>query len=162
MTKEVHNITVTVFEKIEEKIENHKDIFHFLLPIEFEKQKLDIHVESIEGLNQKPIFIIRLKTMKNSHNRLLLDSIFSQLNETEKKQIGNQFLSRLNEEGYFFIRLDKKCLLQKKFLLTDSGDCYHFKIKIASFPAKWDAFVKTTESLLTKYHCLKKDVKIKK
>lgn len=157
MTKEVHNITVTVFEKNEEKIENHKDLFHFLLPIDFETQKVDMSIESIEGLNQKPIYIIRLKTRKNSHNQQLLDMVFSQLNETDKKQIGDQYLSRLNQEGYFFIRLDKENLSQKKFVLTDNGDCFHFKIKIASFPAKWDAFVKTTESLLIKYHCMKND-----
>jgi RNA binding exosome subunit len=159
MTKEVHNITVTVFEKNEEKIERHKEIFHFLLPVDFEKQKVDVSVESIEGLNHELIYIIRLKTMKNSHNGLLLDMIFSQLSELDRKQLSDQYLSRLNQEGFFFIRLDKEDLLQKKFVLTDSGDCYHFKIKIASFPAKWDAFVKSTESLLIKYHCMKNKTK---
>ena len=155
MTKEVHNVTVTVFEKNEDEIKNHNEIFHFLLPVDFEKQKVDLSVESIEGLQQKQIYIIRLRTMKNSHNRLLLDNLFSQLSEIDKKRIGTQYLTRLSQEGYFFIRLDKESLMQKKFVLTESGDCYHFKIKIASYPAKWDAFVKATENLLIKYHCLK-------
>ena len=111
MAKEVHNITVTVFEKNEEKIQDHKDVFHFLLPVDFEKQKVDISIESVEGLNQKSIYIIRLKTRKNSHNRLLLDNVFSQLSEMDKKQISNQYLTRLNLEGYFISSTNSEYLL---------------------------------------------------
>ena len=157
MVKHIHNITITIFEKNNEKIDDHKDILKFLLPVDFEKEHVDLSIESAEGFGQEMIQIIRLKTDKKRHNVLLLDNIFSHLSEEDKKLIGDQYLSRLNEEGYFFIRLDKSQLMKKKFILIESGNCYHFKIKIAGFPARWEEFEKSTKSLLINYNCLKKD-----
>jgi RNA binding exosome subunit len=154
MPKLIHNIVVTVFEKSEEKIENHKKIFQYLLPIDFKREKVKISIESVEGFNQHTIYIIQLRTKKSNHNTSLVNLVFSNMNEKDKKQIGKQYLTRLNQEGYFFIRLKKDKLLKKEFELTDSGNCYHFKIKLAGFPAKWNEFVKTAELLLSKYDCL--------
>lgn len=154
MPKLIHNIVVTVFEKSKEKIENHEKIFQFLLPVDFRKENVDVSIESVEGFNQQIIYILRLKTEKSSHNKCLVNMLFSNLSEKDRKRIGKQYLTRLSSEGYFFIRLKKDKLLHQKFELTDGGDCYHIKIKLAGFPAKWDEFVKTAELLLSKYDCL--------
>lgn len=153
MSKLVHNITVTVFEKDKDKIKDHKKIFQYLLPIDFKKEKIDVSVEAAEGFGQKTIYILRLKTEKSRHNKKLLNTIFSKLNVKDKKRIGKQNLTRINQEGYFFIRLKKPEMLEKKLILTESGDCYHFKIKLAGFPAKWEQFVIAARSLLKKYDC---------
>lgn len=157
MPKLVHNILVTVFEKNENKIQEHKEIFHKLLPVNFEKENVSVSIEAAEGFHQKSIYILRLKTDKKRHNTTLLDVLFSHLNDSDKKRIADQYLSRLNQEGYFFIRLDKQSLQKNEFVLTESGDCYHFKIKLASFPARWEGFVQTAQVLLTKYDCMKID-----
>jgi len=158
MAKLVHNIVVTVFEKDGDKINEHKHIFQKLLPVDFEKENVSVSVESAEGFHQKTIYILRLKTEKKRHNHLLLETIFSNLSDSDRKRIADQYLTRLNREGYFFIRLHKKLLAENKFVLTEGGNCYHFKIKLASFPAKWEGFVKSAQSLLIKYDCMEEKV----
>lgn len=153
MPKLVHNITVTVFEKNKDKIEEHKKIFQYLLPIDFKKEKIDVSVETAEGFNQKTIYILQLNTEKSRHNKKVLNTLFSKMDVEDKKRIGEQYLTRINQEGYFFIRLKKPEMLEKKLILTESGDCYHFKIKLAGFPAKWEKFVIAAKSLLNKYGC---------
>jgi len=157
MNKLIHNITVTVFEKNENNLSVHSDIFEYLLPVNFEKEHIEFSIESVEGLQQKPIFILKLKTNKKKHNTLILDKLFSNLDKKAKKSIGSELYSRLNQEGYFFIRLKKSELIQKKFQLTNSGDCYHFKIKLAGFPSNWEQFVNSGKLLLNRYKCLDKE-----
>mgnify|MGYP006301609583 FL=1 len=153
MTKIIHNILVTVFEKNKENLEECKKAFTSILPLDFKKEKIDISIESVEGFHQKTIYILRLKTEKSRHNKKLIHNLFLKLNETDKKRIGNQYLTRLNDEGYFFIRLNKNHMMKNKFLLTEGGDCFHVKIKLAGFPANWDNFVIAAKSLLNKYNC---------
>lgn len=153
MRKLIHNITVTVFEQDEETIENHKQIFQDLLPVDFKKEKVNSSIETVEGFNHKTIYILRLKTEKKRHNETLLNTIFTNLSEKDKKRISEQMLTRINHEGYFFIRLKKDKMLANKFELTEGGDCYHFKIKLAGFPAKWQNFVKSAKSILIKNKC---------
>ncbi len=157
MAKLVHNITITIFEKDTEKISNHKQTLQYLLPVDFIKEKVDFSIETVEGFSRKPIHILRLKTQKSRHNKLILNSLFSNLQPADKKLIGEQYLTRINDLGFFFIRLEKKDILEHKFLLTDGGNCYHFKIKLAGFPANWDQFIITARSLLINYNCLDKD-----
>lgn len=153
MPKLIHNISVTVFEKNKDNITQCKEAFTYLLPLDFEKEKIHVSLESVEGFQQKTISILRLKTTKKRHNELLMQTLFSKLNDIDKKRIGKQYLTRLNQDGYFFIRLKKKQFLKNNFVLTDSGDCFHIKIKLAGFPAKWENFVNTAKSLLNKYNC---------
>jgi RNA binding exosome subunit len=157
MAKLVHNITITIFEKDIEKIPDHKQTLQYVLPVDFVKEKVDFSIETVEGFSQKPIHILRLKTEKSRHNKQILNSLFSNLQSADKKLIGKQYLTRINDVGFFFIRIKKKDILKHKFLLTESGDCYHFKIKLAGFPANWDQFVNAARSLLIKYNCLDKD-----
>jgi len=153
MAKLIHNISVTVFEKNKDNIKQCKEAFTYLLPLDFEKEKIHVSLESVEGLQQKTISILQVKTTKKRHNELLMQTLFSKLNDIDKKRIGKQYLTRLNQDGHFFIRLKKKQFLKNNFVLTDSGDCFHIKIKLAGFPAKWDKFVNAAKSLLNKYNC---------
>ncbi|MBS3802132.1 MAG: hypothetical protein KGY65_05210 [Candidatus Thermoplasmatota archaeon] len=153
MAKLIHNILVTVFEKNKENIEECKEAFSNILPLDFKKEKIDVSIESVEGFHQKTIYILRLKTNKSNHNKKLIHILFSNLNEIDRKRIGKQYLTRLNQEGYFFIRLDKNYLMKNEFVLTEGGDCFHIKIKLAGFPAKWENFVIAAKSILNKYKC---------
>jgi RNA binding exosome subunit len=148
----VHNIIVTVFEKDKDNLSKCKESFKNILPLDLKKEKIAISVESVEGFQQKTIYIIQLKTTKKRHNDQLLHTLFSKLGETDRKRIKKQYLSRLNQEGYFFIRLKKKKFLENKFVLTDSGDCFHIKIKLAGFPANWENFVIAAKSVLNNYN----------
>ncbi len=151
--KQVHHIIVSVFEKNPRNLDLIYERLHDLLPVDFEKEKIEIKHEEVEGLTGDIIHILKLETHKSRHNRLVLSNIFNNLSMEEKKLIMEQRASRLNNEGYFFIRLDKPSLMEKRYVLTDSGNCFHFKIKLAAYPANPKQFMITLEKLLNDVGC---------
>jgi RNA binding exosome subunit len=152
MIKNIHNINVNVFEKDIKKINDITNIFHNLLPIDFKKEKMNISNEKLEGFEYKTIYSLTLTTKTNKHNQLLIETIFSNLSKKDLKIIQLQKETRLNDEGYFYIRLDKSELLNNnKYLLTDSGNCFHIKIKLAAYPANKENFYKTLEEIFKTY-----------
>ena len=151
MKKNIHSITLNVFEKKEETIEEIRNIYHSFLPIDFQKENVQIREEKLEGLNKNIIHSLTLETTRKRHNNLLFDTLFHHISTQDIELILKQIESRLNAEGHLFIRLEKKALLQKQFFLTDGGDCFHIKIKIAGYPAKREIFIETVKSLLEPY-----------
>ena len=157
MQKRILSITLNVFEKDKNNLERIFDVYHDLLPLDFQKEKIVIKTDNLEGFNNKIIYSISLETTKNNHNTLLLDSLLRRLEKSDIQKIYNQINSRLNDDGYFYIRVDKNSLLHRIVKLTDDGDCFHIKIKIAAYPAKRQKFIESIQSLLNEY--IKKDKK---
>ena len=152
--KLIHHAIVTIFEKKPENIDIIYNTLHELIPVDFEKEKINISHEKTVGITGDIIHIIKLKTTKNRYNTMLISSIFNNISIEDKKLIMNQRASRLNREGYFFLRLDKDSLLfQRKFIITDSGNCFHFKIKLVAYPANPEQFMNTLEKLLIDMGC---------
>jgi RNA binding exosome subunit len=150
MVKLVHNIEISVFEKEEQILNSIYKTFNKILPIDFNKEKIEIKKTKAEGFNQEIIHIISLKIRKYNHSLLLLQNIFKKLDKKDIEKIYEQRDSRLDRNGNFFIRLDKKSLLNNIHQLTESGDCFHFKIKIAAFPSNRENSIKSLEELLEK------------
>jgi len=134
MKKILHNISIRVFEKKSENIEDIKKVFKQILPIDFKKEKIIIKKETVEGLNQKTINIIHIKTSKKRHNKMILDNIFNNLDDKDKNKLYQEKNKRIDQKGNFYIRLDKKQLIKNIYKITDGGDCFHFTIKIAAYP----------------------------
>jgi len=155
MKQLVHNITISVFEKKIERLKDIETIYKKLLPIDFNKEKISIKHEKIEGLQNQVINVLSLITLKQRHNWLVLENLFKNLNSDDKKTIQQQFESRLDDEGHFYIRIDKTELYEGQYVLTNSGNCFHFKIKIAAFPAKRIYFIKSLIELLEEVGCPK-------
>lgn len=151
MVKTIHNITVSVFEKDPGKIKRIKSSLKKILPLDFQSEKININHEKAEGFNQKIIHIFSLKLTKNNHIKKLLTTVFHNLSKSDKRKLINQKESRLDKDGYFYIRLDKQLLLNDTFVLTEKGDCFHFKIKLASFPASRSGFLKSLDTLFSTY-----------
>ena len=147
MKQLLHNITITVFEKDTSKIEGIYKTFNELLPIDFSKEKINVKHEKTTGFNEKTIHILSLKTIKPRHNYLLIKNILKKMNNKDLKKIYNERENRLDQEGHFYMRLDKKSLLEKKYVLTEKGDCFHFKIKIAAFPNNRTNLLKSIEKI---------------
>jgi len=82
-------------------------------------------------------------------SRQKINEIIHELSNRINKQLNNQIESRLNDEGYFFIRLNKQLLLDNTYVLTDKGNCFHIKIKIAGYPAKRSTFLESIKILLS-------------
>ncbi|MFW6149185.1 MAG: RNA-binding domain-containing protein [Atribacterota bacterium] len=148
MKKLVHNISVRVLEKDSTKIDNTKNGFNKVLPIDFEKENININHERAEGFNQKTIHILSMQTSKRRHNRLLLNTIFSKISEKDKKRVNQERETRVDTEGNFYLRLDKKSLLNKKYKITEGGDCFHLTVKLAAYPMNKGNILQSLEQLL--------------
>lgn len=129
----VNNISVRVFCREVKDRELIVNRLKLLLPFDLEKEKVKIEERSAEGFEDRQIKIFSVELNRERHTNAFINNLIENLGE-EKKTLLEQLESRLDNELNFFIRLDKEMLLKGRFVLTDSGNCYHIRINIASFP----------------------------
>jgi len=146
-----HNIHITVFCKPEEDIELIAKKLLVLVPFDIKEQKIEIKKTNATGFNEKKITILEIYLEKEYHTNLFLKNLAKNLADEQKSLIKKQADSRLDDElNFFFLRLDKiKLINENKLWLTDKGDCYHIRIKIAAFPHKREVALKTIEKIFT-------------
>lgn len=137
--KIAHNIKLSVFAHEEEDAEKIERVFLSLLSFEPNKEKLDIRRITATGFRERKIMILEIILKKDRHIKKFLDILKEKISSEQKKLILKQAESRLDDALDFFIRLDKQRLLNNKFWVTDSGDCFHIKISVAAYPAKREA-----------------------
>lgn len=135
--KLLHNAKLSVFCKPEDNYESTKNAFVSLAGINLKKEKIKINEFKTKGFNERIIQSIELTLNRNRHVRLFMDHLKSLLNDTQKKTLVSQIPSRLDNELFFFIRLDKKSWATKRrLILTDSGSCFHIRLSVAAFPKR--------------------------
>ena len=98
------------------------------------------------SLKSPIITILELLVEKERHTKAFLEHFIADLSSDQKSVLLSQE-NRLDDECHFFIRLDKKSLLDGKLVITDSGDCFHIKMSIAAFPKKKEQARKVIEEL---------------
>ena len=150
MNKLIHSIQIHVLEKDEDNLQRIYDVFTHIFPIDYDKENILIKNDKLEGLQHTIIHSLTLITTKERHNKILAKMIFSNIDNEMKSLLLNQIESRLDGEGNFYIRFDKHSLFDKHFQLTDSGDCFHIKIKVAGFPAKKPYFIQSIQQIINK------------
>ena len=153
MKRLVHSIETRVFEEDASCISDICDSFSGLLPIDFDKEKIVVQHKQAVGFGQNIIHILSMNIHKYRHIWLLIQNIFQNLSRRDVKKICEQRDLRLDDHGHFFIRLDKKLLLDGVYKLTEQGNCFHFKIKMAAFPSTRENAMKSLEELLGKLGC---------
>lgn len=146
--KVAHNITVSVFVKEGEEIGQIRQSFLQMISLDLEKEKLKLKQTTAKGAENNKIEIIEIKLEKERHVNSFLDDLFSKFNDEQKELLTKQLDSRVDDECHFFIRLDKKRLLNKEYWVTDSGDCFHIKISIAAYPAKKENAIEAVKGLI--------------
>ena len=133
--KLANNVNLRVFCKGDEDKKVIVDKLKALLPFDLEKEKIQINSKTAEGFTNIPMEILSVTIVKERHVKVFLKLLAEKLGD-EKKTLLEQATTRLDDDLNFFIRLDKDMPLKDKFVLTDSGKCYHIKINIAAFPKK--------------------------
>ncbi len=118
-----------------------------LLPFDAEKERIRIEEQTAEGFDEKRIKILSVTLTKDRHLNAFISNLLKILGD-EKKTLLEQIDSRLDNELNFFIRLDKEMLLKDKFVLTDSGNCYHVRISVAAFPKRREKAIAMLKGLL--------------
>ena len=151
MEKLIHSIQINVFEKKEENLESVKSSFSIILPIDYKKEKIEINYEKLEGFRENIIHSFTLIAKKQRHIKIFIENLFTNLHKKDIEKLKNEIDSRLNDEGFFYIRLDKQSFLKNRIILTDSGDCFHFKIKLAAYPAKRSIFIDSIKKIIEMY-----------
>ena len=133
--KYANNIHIRVFCK---KDEDEKKIIEGILNIlsfseeELVKEKLEIKKSEAKGFDEK-IKIFEFVAEKDRHTKKIIKHINEKLTKEDKQRLCEQE-NRLDDNLDFYIRLSKPLILENLYELTDSGECYHIKINIASFP----------------------------
>ena len=146
--KLANNINVRVFYKEEEDKPLIIKKLKSLLPFDLEKEKIALEERTAEGFADRKITVIKVALEKNKHVNAFIENLVSKLGD-EKKTLLEQLDSRLDNDLNFFIRLSKEMLLKDKFVVTDSGNCYHIRINIASFPKKKEKVIEVLKELFS-------------
>jgi RNA binding exosome subunit len=141
-----NSIKISVFSKPEEDFEKMKDSLLNFFPFNLKEEKIPIKEIVAKGFDDKKIRILEVLLKKATHTNALIkkfQEIFSQ--EQKNKLLEEE--NRIDDNCDFYFRLNKKDFLEEKYELTDSGDCFHIKINVASFPKKKEAARKVLEKI---------------
>ncbi len=146
--KLAHNIEMRVFCKENDDealiIKKIKELF----PFDFKKEKIEFKSKTSYGFEDNKIKVMTVFIKKQRHTTVVLKNLMKNLSKSQKELLLRQLESRLDEKLHFYIRLDKDKLLNGKYFITDSGNCFHFKICIAAYPHKRESAFKIVERML--------------
>ena len=145
--KIAHNLVFSVFEKEEDNRDSVERVFHSFLPLDFEKEKIMIIRKEASTVESGDITIVELVLSKERHIRVFINALRSRLSNEQKTLLLRQARSRLDSQFNFYMRLDKKSLLEGVSMITDEGNCFHLKINLALFPKGMDAAKKLLEEI---------------
>lgn len=144
--KYLNNVKITTFVKSTDDMAINKMVFETLVPLDFEKEKIAINDIKAEGMVDNNFHILELILTKSSHCKAFLKHLKE--NFTQMNTLLEQIESRIDEECFFFMRLDKTSLFEGKYVLTEGGDCFHFKMNVACFPKNRENALKVIEQML--------------
>lgn len=148
--KYAHLVKVNVFcyEKNNEDSNLILDKFLQLLPFNLKEGKIELKKTNVEGFKDKKITIYEVILTKEKHINKFLTNLSKNIGEEHKKLILGQSESRVDDKLNFYLRFDKdEYLRNNKLKLTDSGNCFHIKISIATFPKRRENALEIIKSI---------------
>ncbi len=145
----VHRAEVKVFVKQEDSYDSVKKALLSLFPFDLQQEKVNVLDESASGLDGNLIKILSVSLLKERQITRFLAALKQHLGTEQTRVLLEQKESRLDEHLFFFLRLEKASLLDSKYALTDSGNCFHIRMNIAAFPAKRASALETVKQLFS-------------
>jgi len=138
MSKYFHKACIRVFAKEGENYDKIKETLISFFPFSLEEEKIKIEQHTAEGFRDREIRTYEICIEKKRHLNLFFEHLINKIG-SQKEILLKQKESRLDEDQKFYIRFDKNKLIEKgEYKLTDSGNCFHLTLSIASFPAKME------------------------
>lgn len=128
--KYAHFVEMRVFCKENEDENAIRAKINELFP--FEKKNIESKIAF--GFEEKKIIILTVHLKKDSQINKFLKEFMTKISTEDRNTLLRQLESRLDNSLHFFIRLEKDDLMTGFYTLTDSGNCFHFKISIATYP----------------------------
>ena len=146
----VHRVTLTALAKPEEDVAGIRDAFRALIPFNLEEAKVQFKEEKAEGFDDRIIKIFTVILTKESYTNDFLQFLLDNLSDEQKNLLVSQAESRLDENFDFFIRVDKDAWLkERKMRFTDSGNCFHMKFSLATYPKRRDSALELIQKLFS-------------
>jgi len=142
-----HRATITAFGKPEEDVEAIKEGIIALVPFNLEEAKVKLEIQNTEGF-ERQIKIFTIILTKESHTNDFLQFLLDKLSKEQKEMLAAQAETRLDAEFDFFMRFEKDAWIKdRELLLTDTGNCYHIKLSLATFPKKKENALQLVERI---------------
>jgi RNA-binding protein len=122
------------------------------------KEKCELEIEEIKSKNALKgsdakivdgidITKIQFVINKDKHINYFFQKLKEELGKKQCELIISQE-NRIDDNCNLFIRIDKTELIEKnKFVLTESGNCFHIKIKLACYPNKKETALKVVKEI---------------
>jgi RNA binding exosome subunit len=136
--RQVNTVHLRVFCSPEDDKEEIKRAFLSLMGYDLsdlDNEKIVLKQTIAKGFNQKTIIIFEAALEKERHCSKFIKHLNENLSAADKQQLLDQE-NRLDDNMNFFIRLGKDELLDEKYALTDSGNCFHITLNICTHPRK--------------------------
>ena len=144
-----HSVTVRVFCGQEENENEVVNGLKLLFPLDLEKEKIAIKKQNALGFSDRKIAIFEVVLTKNRHVKAFLDNLLPKISGTDRQMLLRQLDSRIDDDANFFVRLEKETLAKRnELLVTDGGNCYHVRIKMAAYPSNKESAMKEMMKLL--------------
>ena len=147
--KIAHSASIRVFCGKGENEEELTNGLKWLVALDLEKEKVRINRQTALGFGDRKIVVLEVSLAKDRQVKAFLDNLIQRLPETQKQLLMRQLDSRIDDQANFFVRFEKEILAKHKDLVvTDGGNCYHVRIKVASFPSTKKSAVTVMEKVL--------------
>ena len=147
-----HNIHINVFSKPEDDFERTKQALISLIPFDIVKEKIEFKTESAEINDERKMKILEIILKKQKHTNDFIKHIFSNIGKDAVETLKSQIETRVDENASFFLRLDKyELMINGKYILTDSGNCFHIKMSIAAYPSNKEKAVIIANQMIDDY-----------
>lgn len=132
--KLIHHITITALIKTDENTQLTGETILEFLPEDLDKEKITIEETILKAEYGDTLTKFSVKVSKDRHTKIIINKLKEILGEKQIQRLKEEE-NRVDEDGYFYLRLDKEKLEEKgEAVLTDKGNCFHFKIMVACFP----------------------------
>ncbi|MBI2580573.1 hypothetical protein HYV85_02065 [Candidatus Woesearchaeota archaeon] len=147
--KIAHSASIRVFCGEEENEAEVTEGLKWLVPLDLEKEKIVIQRHNALGFGDRRIAVFEVALTKERHVKAFIENLLQKLPEQQEQLLMKQLDSRIDDQANFFVRFEKEILAKHRDLLvTDGGNCYHVRIKIASFPSTKKSAVTVMKKVL--------------
>lgn len=144
MEKLAHYLELRAFQYPSEDPDKVKNTIKLALDIDEETLDEELKAESLESYEGAEIKKYTYRTKRWSKVRETIKRIVKKTKGIQEPE------EHLNEEGDFYIRLNKQELCKGNFKISRSGDVVHLKVKIASYPFKINKVKENLKKLLAR------------
>jgi len=100
---------------------------------ELAKEKARLDMQHAQGFENE-ILVHTLRYEKDAHTNAIFDSIMANIDSGQRAGLKSKAMLHVDDDGHFFIRLDKPGLREGKTAITTGGDCYKFDFALAVYP----------------------------